>query len=111
MAQVKIGFGTVICNITFSVLIWVQRSRIHVDIRIEFLNGDFEPPALQQFCQGSSNYAFTQRRSYTPGYKNILGHYIRIICFKYQLALTINKPRQLLPENQDQLYSKASFIN
>jgi hypothetical protein len=40
VTQVEIGFGTVFSNKTLSVLIWIERTRIDINVRIEFLNGN-----------------------------------------------------------------------
>ena len=47
MAQVEICFETVICHITFAVLIWIERSGVYVDIRVEFLYCYLVAPSLQ----------------------------------------------------------------
>ncbi len=44
--QVQISFGTIIRNIAFSMLIWIKRAWIDIDIRIEFLNGYIEAARL-----------------------------------------------------------------
>ena len=39
MAQVQIGFSTIIGHITFTMFIGIQGAWIHIDIWIQFLNG------------------------------------------------------------------------
>ena len=41
MSKVKVSFSTVICDENFSVLDWVHGSWIDVDVRVEFLHGNF----------------------------------------------------------------------
>ena len=60
MSKVKVSFSTVICDENFSVLDWVHGSWIDVDVRVEFLNGDFVASVLQQSAQGCSGDAFAQ---------------------------------------------------
>ena len=40
MAQIQVGFHTVHGHIALPMLVGVQRTRVDVDIRVEFLNGD-----------------------------------------------------------------------
>ena len=49
VSQVKIGFVAVYGYITFTVLVWIQSSRVNVDIRIKLLNGNIVASCLQQF--------------------------------------------------------------
>lgn len=49
VSQVKIGFVAVYSYITFTVLVWIQSSRVDVDIRIKLLNGNIVASCLQQF--------------------------------------------------------------
>ena len=49
VSQVKIGFVAVYGYITFTVLVWIQSSRVDVDIRIKLLNGNIVASCLQQF--------------------------------------------------------------
>ena len=39
MSQVEIGFVSVYRYIAFSVLVWIQSSRVDVDVRVKLLNG------------------------------------------------------------------------
>ena len=40
MTEVEVSFLSVHCNITFSVLVGVERTRIDVDVRIKFLDSN-----------------------------------------------------------------------
>ena len=51
MSQIQICFGTIFGYVAFAVFVWIKGSRINIEIRIKFLDSDFKPPALQQFCQ------------------------------------------------------------
>ncbi len=60
MAQVKIGFRTVIGDKHFTMLEGVHGSRVDIYIRIEFLNGHGQPPAFQKHSDGSRCQSFSQ---------------------------------------------------
>ena len=49
MSQVQVGLGSVIRHVALAMLVRVQCSRVNVDVRIEFLNGDSQPSGLQKF--------------------------------------------------------------
>ncbi len=53
MSKVEISFSPIIGYVTFAMLVWVKRSRVDVDIRVEFLNGDRKSSGLQQLTQRS----------------------------------------------------------
>ena len=72
VAQVKVSLRAVFRNIALSVFIRVQRSRVDVYVRVEFLDGDPKPPCLQQFCKRCGNYTFTQGRNHASRDENIL---------------------------------------
>src|SRR5688572_17891215 len=60
MTEVEIGFGAVVGDVAFAVLVGVERTRIDIDVRIKFLNSYFEPSGLQQLTQRSSNDSFSE---------------------------------------------------
>src|SRR5215472_3167349 len=74
MAKVKICFGAIFSNITFTVFIWVKCSGININIRIEFLYSYPETPGLQEFRKRCRNNAFAQTAGYATGNKNIFTH-------------------------------------
>ena len=51
MAKVEIGFRTVIRDIHFTVLVRVHGPRIDIQVRIEFLHRNPDPPGLEQAAQ------------------------------------------------------------
>ena len=51
MSQVEIGLHAIGSDVALPMLIGVQRTRVDVDIRVEFLNGDAVSSRLQQFSQ------------------------------------------------------------
>ena len=60
MPQIKVGFHTIYCHIAFAVFIGIQRSRVDIDVGVEFLNGDFIAPGLKQFSDTGGNNSLTQ---------------------------------------------------
>ena len=46
MSQVEVGFLSVYRNIAFAMLVWIQCSRIDVDIRVKLLDGNVIPSSL-----------------------------------------------------------------
>ena len=48
MAQIKVGFRAVVCDVNLAMLVRTHRSRIDVQIRIKFQQIDAESPAFQQ---------------------------------------------------------------
>ena len=48
MSQVQIGFRTVIGDEYFTMLNWIHRTRVNIDIRVKFLHGYFVATHFQQ---------------------------------------------------------------
>ncbi len=72
VAKVQIGLRTVICDIYFAVLIRAHGARIHVQIRIAFLECDSETAAFQKTANRRRCNTLAQGGYNTTGYKNIL---------------------------------------
>ena len=70
--QIKICFSSIIGHIALTMFVRIEGTRIHVDIRIKLLYSHPVPPGLQEPAQRSRNNTFTQGRSYSSGYENIL---------------------------------------
>lgn len=60
MTEIQIGFRTVIGDEDLAVLVRAHGARVDIDVRVEFLNGDFVASVLQQSAQGCSSDAFAQ---------------------------------------------------
>ena len=71
VAQIKVGFRPIHRDVTFSVLVWIQRARIHVDVGIQLLDGHFVPSRLQQFRQRSTDNALAEAAAHTSRHKNV----------------------------------------
>ena len=46
VTKVKVCFGPIIGNKHFTVLVWTHRTGIHVNVWVEFLNGNLQAPVL-----------------------------------------------------------------
>ena len=77
MSQVKVGFGSVLGDIYFSVLIGAHGSGIHIDIRVKLLRRHLQPPRLQQPSQRSRRDSLAQTRYHASRDKYIFGHFLR----------------------------------
>ncbi len=73
VSQVEIGFGPVFGNKTFTMLVGIERTRVDIDVGIEFLNGDRISAGLQQFTQRCGNDTFAQAGCYSAGNENVFG--------------------------------------
>lgn len=60
MTEIQIGFRAVIGDEDLTVLVRAHGARVDIDVRVEFLNGDFVASVLQQSAQGCSSDAFAQ---------------------------------------------------
>ena len=74
MAQVEVCFRTIVGNEHFTMLIGAHRTRVNIDVRVELLNRNLEPAALQETAQRCRRDAFAQGRYHTTGNEDILCH-------------------------------------
>src|SRR5258705_13704768 len=71
VAEVEVRFGSIVSDKNFAVLIRAHGARIHVQVRVTFLDGDFEAATFEETADGRCRYALAERRNNTTGYKNI----------------------------------------
>ena len=71
VAEVKVGLGTVIQHVHFTVLVGAHGARVDVQIRVELLHGHLQTAMLQQRADGRCGKAFTQGGNNTAGYKDV----------------------------------------
>ncbi len=57
VAEVEIGFRAIVGDEDFAVLIRAHRAGIHVQVRITFLDGDFEAATFEETADGRCCYA------------------------------------------------------
>ncbi|MNV95703.1 hypothetical protein D3C71_1906220 [compost metagenome] len=72
VAQVKVRLRSIVRYEHFAVLIRAHGSRVHVDVRIEFLDGHFKTSVLEQPAQRSGGNALAQGGHDATRYKNVL---------------------------------------
>ena len=71
VAQIKVSLRPIHRDVTFSVLVRIQRARIHVDVGVQLLDGHFVPSCLQQFRQRSTDNALAKAAAHTSRHKNV----------------------------------------
>ena len=71
VAKIKIGFGAVVGDEHFSVLIGRHRAGIDVQVGIALLEGDAKAAAFEQAAHGGRRYAFPKRRNHAARHKNV----------------------------------------
>ena len=70
MAQVQVGFGAVFGDEHLAVLEGVHGAGVHVDVRVQLLEGDPEAPGLQQRPDGRGRHPFAQGGQHPAGNKD-----------------------------------------
>src|SRR5580704_4630010 len=71
VAEVEVGFSTIVGDKDFAVLIRAHSAGIHVQVRVTFLDGDFKAATFEETTDGRCRYALTERRNNTASYKDI----------------------------------------
>ncbi|KAF5027940.1 hypothetical protein DSECCO2_664250 [anaerobic digester metagenome] len=88
MTDIEVGFGAVVGNEDFAVLIRAHRAGIQVNVRIEFLTDNLQAAVSQNATERRRCNAFTKRRYDTAGHKNKFGHFLYLASSKlYDLYL------------------------
>ena len=75
VAQIEIGFGTVVGHIHFPVFVGVHGAGIHIDVGIQFLYGDVESACDQKTAQRGANDPFAQGGGDSSGDKHVFGRH------------------------------------
>ena len=73
VAQVEVGFGSVLRDVAFAVLVGVERAGVDVDVGIELLDGHRVAAGLQQPGDRSRDDALAERRSHAARHEYVLG--------------------------------------
>ena len=60
VAEVEVGLGAVDGHVALAMFVGVQRPRVDIDIRVEFLYGDGIAAGLQQFADAGRDNAFAK---------------------------------------------------
>ena len=74
VAQVQIGLGAVVGDEDLAVLERAHGARVHVQVGVELLKRDPQPPALQQAADGGRPDALAQGRNHAACYEYVLSH-------------------------------------
>ena len=71
MPEIEIGLRAVVQHINFAVLKRAHRSRIDIEIGIEFLENNAQPAQFKQGAERSRGQTFAKRTNHTASDKNI----------------------------------------
>ena len=71
MAEVKVGLGAVVEHIDLAMLIGVHRAGVHVEVRVELLQRDFQSAVLQQGAERRRGQALAQRTHHAAGDEDV----------------------------------------
>src|SRR5581483_8321178 len=74
VAEVKVGLRAVVGDEHLAMLIGVHRPGIHVDVRVELLQRDAEPPVAEQTAQAGRRDSFADTADHAARHKDILCH-------------------------------------
>src|ERR1700761_5895787 len=80
MAEVEVGFRAVIEHIHLAVLVGRHGAGIHVEVGVEFLEGDLEAAVFKQRAEGGGGQAFAKRADYTTSYE--YEFHLKAICYQ-----------------------------
>ena len=71
VAEVEIGFGAVVSDENFTVLIGRHGAGINVEVGIALLEGDAKTAAFEQAAHRGRRYTFPERRNHATRHKNV----------------------------------------
>ncbi len=74
VTQVEIGFGAVVGDEDFAVLVRAHRARIDIEIGVELAQADLEAAGLEQGAQRRRSQALAEGRHHTAGDENETRH-------------------------------------
>jgi hypothetical protein len=74
VAEVEVGLAAVVGDEHLAVLEGVHGAGVDVDVRVELLHRDPEPPGLEQAAEGGGGDALPQRRSHATRDEDVLRH-------------------------------------
>jgi hypothetical protein len=73
--EVEVGLTAVVGDEHLAVLEGVHRARVDVDVRVELLHRDPQPPGLQEAPQGGSREPLAEAARHTAGHEDVLRHH------------------------------------
>jgi len=73
MTQIEVCFRPVVGYEAFPVLVWVEGSRVYINIGIKLLDGDSKAAGLEEHTQGGGDDAFAEGGSDASGNEYVSG--------------------------------------
>src|SRR4030095_15155091 len=80
MPEVEIRFCAVVQHINFAMLKRAHRSRMDVEIRVEFLKNNPQPAQLEQGAECGCSQTFAERTYYATGDENVFHRRVLDFC-------------------------------
>ena len=80
MAEIEVGLRAVLGDIDLAVLIGAHSTGVDIDVRIELLRRDLQPPRLEQSAKRCRCDTLSKSRNHAACYKDILGHFPSLRC-------------------------------
>ena len=84
MPEVEVGLRAVFRHVDLAVLIGTHRAGVDVDVGVELLRGDLQPPHLQQPAKRRRRDALSKAGDHAAGHKNVFRH-VHTLVFLYRL--------------------------
>ena len=81
MSEVKVRFMTVNSDVTFTMLVWVERTRVDVDVGVELLDSNVIASCEKKTCEGGRDNSLSKGGNHAAGDENILClHFLIVFC-------------------------------
>ena len=74
VAEVEVGFGAVVEDVDFAVLVRAHRAGIDVDVGVELLQPDAQAATFEQHADRGAGQPLAERADHAAGHENVLGH-------------------------------------
>ena len=74
MAEIKVGFTSIVGDENLAMLKGIHRPWIDVDVGIELLKNDLQTALFEQATEGSCRDSFTQAGDNAASNKDVFGH-------------------------------------
>ena len=82
MTKIQVGLKPIIRYVTLAMLIRIERTRVDIDIGVEFLNGNALTARLKQAADAGRDDALSERTNHTACYENVFGMHI-LLCYLF----------------------------
>ena len=81
VTQIQVCLHTVVGHIALSVLVGIERARVYIDIRVEFLDGYPVTTTLKESSDAGRDNSFSQGGDHASRYKDVFCLHFPV-CFK-----------------------------